>query len=417
MSERRLFSAFGIELEYMIVDSKRLSVRPIADRLLVDREGEPVSDLEFGAIAWSNELINHVVEFKTNGPALELFPLVLEFQKNITAANKRLVAFGAKLMPTAMHPWMNPAREKQLWFGESREIYDALDDVFDCSGHGWSNVQSMHLNLPFQGDDEFGKLHAAVRLLLPLLPAIAASSPLFDSKRADHLDARLHFYEHNCDRIPSITAGIIPEAVFKISEYQESILAPMFKDLAAVDGEGLLQSEFINSRGAIPRFDRSSLEIRLIDVQECVRADLAIAALVIDVLRLLVGETFTTTVQQQSLSSDSLRTLLHSTIQLGERAVIEDSDYLAHFGMGTGNGCCTAQDVWQYLLDQTKQRSDPSASAMLGELRSTAEQIVNAGTLASRIVKACGEDYSPANLKSVYMRLCECLAENELFCP
>lgn len=417
MSERRLFSAFGIELEYMIVDSKRLNVRPIADRLLVDREGEPVSDLEFGAIAWSNELINHVVEFKTNGPATEWAPLIDEFQKNIAAANKRLAAFGARLMPTAMHPWMNPAREMQLWFGDAREIYDALDAVFDCSGHGWCNVQSMHLNLPFQGDDEFGRLHAAVRLLLPLLPALAASSPLFDSKRADLLDARLHFYEHNCDRIPSITAGIIPEAVFKIAEYQESILEPMFKDLAAVDSEGLLQDEFINSRGAIPRFGRSSLEIRLIDVQECVLADLSIAALVIDVLRLLVEETFTSTAQQQSVSSDPLRELLHSTIQSGERAVIEEGGYLAHFGMRPSQSRCTAQEVWQHLLAQTKQRSDTSAGASNGVLRSTAEQIVNAGTLASRIVRACGEDYSPAHLKSVYSRLCDSLAENKIFCP
>ena len=41
------------------------------------------------------------------------------------------------------------------------------------------------LNLPFSSDEEFGRLHAAIRLLLPLLPALAASSPLVEVYRAN----------------------------------------------------------------------------------------------------------------------------------------------------------------------------------------------------------------------------------------
>jgi glutamate---cysteine ligase / carboxylate-amine ligase len=176
VSTLSLFEAVGVELEYMIVDSKRLNVRTIADRLLVDRDGDPVPDLEFGPIAWSNELVNHVVEFKTNGPAKTLDGLDEAFQQNVTAANKRLATFGARLMPTAMHPWMDPNREKQLWLGESAEIYKTFDTIFDCSGHGWANLQSTHINLPFSGDDEFGRLHAAIRILLPLLPGFVPHS-------------------------------------------------------------------------------------------------------------------------------------------------------------------------------------------------------------------------------------------------
>ena len=83
-------------------------------------------------------------------------------------------------MPTGMHPWMDPAREFELWPHGDREIYAAFDRIFDCRGHGWANLQSMHLNLPFADDDEFGRLHAAIRALLPLLPALAASSPFAD---------------------------------------------------------------------------------------------------------------------------------------------------------------------------------------------------------------------------------------------
>ena len=84
-------------------------------------------------------------------------------------------------MPSGMHPWMQPARETRLWPHESGPIHRAYDALFDCRRHGWANLQSMHVNLPFgedlTPDGEFARLHAAVRLVLPLLPALAASTP------------------------------------------------------------------------------------------------------------------------------------------------------------------------------------------------------------------------------------------------
>ena len=56
----------------------------------------------------------------------------------------------------------------------------AFDRIFSCQGHGWANLQSMHINLPFADDAEFGRLHAAIRFLLPLLPGLTASSPVMD---------------------------------------------------------------------------------------------------------------------------------------------------------------------------------------------------------------------------------------------
>ena len=58
----------------------------------------------------------------------------------------------------------------------------------------------------------------------------------------------------------------------------------MFADIAPYDPAGVLQHEFLNSRGAIARFDRSAIEIRVLDVQECPQADTAIAALMAAVL-------------------------------------------------------------------------------------------------------------------------------------
>ncbi len=63
-----LFQAFGVELEYMIVDAKSLDVRPITDRVLQAVAGEITSDFVDGEITWSNELTAHVIEVKTTDP-------------------------------------------------------------------------------------------------------------------------------------------------------------------------------------------------------------------------------------------------------------------------------------------------------------------------------------------------------------
>ena len=44
---------------------------------------------------------------------------------------------------------MHPETEMQLWQHNYSKIYALYNRIFDCRGHGWSNVQSMHINLPF----------------------------------------------------------------------------------------------------------------------------------------------------------------------------------------------------------------------------------------------------------------------------
>src|SRR5690606_30349750 len=125
--------------------------------------------------------------------------------------------------------------------------------IFDCRGHGWANLQSVHLNLPFANDDQFGRLHAAIRLLLPLLPALAASSPLIESRRSGLLDTRLDVYRSNAARIPSVSGQVIPEPVYTRSDYDREILQRMYRDVAPFDPDGTLQHEWLNARGAIAR--------------------------------------------------------------------------------------------------------------------------------------------------------------------
>src|SRR5262245_26041741 len=67
-----LFAGYGVELEYMIVDAESLDVRPLADRLLAAAAGHLTGEYEAGDAAWSNELVAHLIEIKTNGPVARM---------------------------------------------------------------------------------------------------------------------------------------------------------------------------------------------------------------------------------------------------------------------------------------------------------------------------------------------------------
>jgi hypothetical protein len=150
-----LFEGFGIELEYAIVDVETLDVYPFADALLKSAGDGDDSEIALGPLVWCNELVLHVVEFKTNGPAPALSSLADTFNDHISRANAYLEPMGARLMPTGMHPWMDPDKEMRLWPFEANRIYETYHRIFNCRGHGWANLQSAHLNLPFADDVEF----------------------------------------------------------------------------------------------------------------------------------------------------------------------------------------------------------------------------------------------------------------------
>ncbi len=406
----QLFEATGVELEYMIVDRETCNVRPIADSLIYDAIGTYESEVEKGRISWSNELALHVIELKTNGPARDISTLHEDFQQQVAEINALLETHNARLMPTAMHPWMNSDREMKLWPHEYNPVYEAYNRIFDCRGHGWANVQSTHINLPFADDEEFEKLHAAVRILLPILPGIAASSPIADLKRTNFADYRLEAYRTNSQRVPSVTGHIIPEAVFSEREYSEYIFERMYRDIAPLDTEGLLQEEWLNSRGAIPRFDRGSIEIRVLDIQECPLADMAVVRIIVDTIKALVDERWAPIASQKSWSEITLKEMLLSVMREGEEALIHSEEYTNLFGLTTTEPISTGR-LWRHIFDQLYGRDAIDSDPVLQCL----DQLIKAGTLSHRILKALPNDWEKEDVQAVYHELCDCLDDGRLF--
>ena len=403
MSNYPIFSVMGLEIEYMLVDKVSLNVQPKSDVLLKALAGKQVNEVILGDIALSNELVLHVIELKNNGPKPPDAPIAQQFQNAILQLQPLLDEHHLQLLPTGAHPWMNPLTETQRWPHGNKSIYQQYDAIFNCQGHGWSNLQSMHVNLPFANDDEFCQLHNTIRLLLPLLPALAASSPFLDGKKMPLLDARLHFYGQNQQRIPSISGDIIPEFITSEAQYKQQILHPMYDDIRPLDPNGILQHEWLNSRAAIPKFDYKAIEIRILDSQECVNADIAIAQTILALLKHWRDNRPQHTIKK-ICPTKPLKTIYTDSIKEGLSVCIEDKDLLEQWQLPRKTPL-TLKAVWSLLIEQISTQLDHRTQLAL-------EQILSQGNLSERILSACQGDFSKQRITHVYRRLGDCLVNN-----
>lgn len=404
MPNYTLFSVLGIEIEYMLVDKVSLDVQPKSDVLLEALAGHQANSVELGDIELSNELVMHVIELKNNGPRSPTEPIAAHFQQAILQLQPLLEQHHLQLLPTGAHPWMNPLTETIRWPHGNQSIYQQYDTIFNCEGHGWANLQSMHINLPFANDEEFAQLHSVVRILLPLLPALAASTPIIERQLTGYQDTRLVYYEKNQQKIPSISGDIIPEVSASAAHYQEKILAPMYRDISPFDPEKILQYEWLNSRGAIPKFDYHALEIRLVDTQECVHADIAIARVVYALLK--YWHETSEHHHHRPCPTKMLKAIYDKTLTTGLSTPIEHTELLTQWHLPKRTQ--TIRDAWSTLIERVSHTLDhPSQRAL--------EHILHHGNLSERIINASQKDLSRTNLQRIYQNLADCLLKNQLF--
>lgn len=403
-----LFERFGIELEYMIVDKTTLDILPITDRLFHDLTGSYTDEVDCGDIAYCNELALHVFEMRNGTPAQSILDLPIPFQAHVNKVNLALSKHHAMLLPTGAHPWMNPKREMKLWPHGDDSIYRAYDKIFDCSGHGWSNLQSAHLNLPFCGDEEFYNLHAAIRFLLPIMPALSASTPVLEERFSGKMNHRLDTYKYNHKKIPHITGDVIPEIITSESDYREKILKPMYQAISLHDTEELLQEEWLNSRGAIARFCRNTIEIRILDTQETPIADCAIASALVFVLKKIIAQDWGSLETIKQFPQESLVHLFNSCIDSAEDTEIEDLNYLSALGLSHP---MKASEVWNQLLSEYIQLDESKP------FREPLQSILTKGSLARRISNEYQANPTKSGLKKIYQDLANCLENGSLYQP
>lgn len=394
------FGVVGLELEYPVVGPD-LSIRCRVEDLFRTLHGRPTSDVELGPVAFSNELAAHVFELKTREPQASLGAAEEMLAEGVSRANEVLERqWGERLLPTGMHPFMTPD-ETRLWPRAGRKIYQAYAAVFDLRGHGWLNVQSCHLNFPFGTEEETMRLHTAALCLLPYLPALAASSPVLEGRLGPAVDNRLVFYRGNQARIPEAAGRVVPEHVSSYKEYRRVVLEPIYRKLRQIPEAERLRHEWVNSRGAILRFWRSALEVRVLDVQECPKMDVALAVFVRGALKALVRrlEHNELTVPPQDVLVDDLSRVVDD----GTAARVA-APHLSAEGR-------SVREILTDLLGAAENETPAAERSYLPLV----EARLTGGNLSERIrrrVEAVAEEQRTETIREVYEELAGCLASN-----
>ncbi len=398
----RLFEVTGIEVEYAVV-GERLGPRPLVAAAFGAMNGRPTSELKSGRAEFSHEFAAHQFEVRTADPQ----PNLTDTERILLAGIQRLTRvlrdrFGARLLPTGMHPFLHP-RSARLWPHRRAGIFETYARLFPVRTHGFMNVQAVHVNLPFgRTEEQTVALHNAICCLLPYLPALAASSPVYEGHLGPCVDNRLAFIRTMQDRIPAVTGRVIPEYMESFHQYRREILGPIRSALRRRPWAWRLKPEWVNSRGAILRFHRRAIEIRVLDVQECVKADIAIAAFVRGALRWLVNA-----IQADELEPPPHRILVRDfgrVVTAGRAARVR----APHLHASTGD--IPAQRALEVLFEHARPE--------LSGYRRLLEDRIEHGTLSERIAQAVRRrakgrrDLRPA-IEEVYSELADSLEHNQ----
>ncbi len=259
------------------------------DKIIKDFRGRIVNFVEKERFTFGKELQMHVMELKPNQP----FESPVEFEETMQEAVQTLTEFlerryHAHLLGMGMHPLLK-LEETGVWPHRHRQIYHYYSKVFNLTQHGWLNIQSFQLNLPYLNEKEAILMHNALAELCAFLPAVSASSPIYEGKLGRYVDNRLYFYMLNQKEVPSVTGNVIPEYVSSFKQYREEIIGRYSRDLIKAGVDSCLPyRDWVNSRGAIFRFDRRAVEVRVMDEQECVKADVALSCFIRAVLKSLI---------------------------------------------------------------------------------------------------------------------------------
>jgi hypothetical protein len=270
----------GTEHEYSL-NSRSLQPRPESDRILGELSGPGSSEAPFGGVTLTKELQKTVIEFVPDHPA----ETIRELEGMVTDGTASFFRrFGDRycLLGLGMHPSLRLS-QTAVWDSDEQEYYAAYDRIFGLSQHGWLNIQSLQVNLSYNGEGTMVGSFNALRSLLPYLAAVSAASPFVEGMPSGSMDSRLLFYRENQRQIPSICHDIVPEPLGSRAQYL-SWLDEMYRALRE-RGEPSLCQEWVASYGVIIRFSRPCVELKVMDEQECVRSDMALCAFIRALLR------------------------------------------------------------------------------------------------------------------------------------
>lgn len=391
----------------MIVDRSTLELKPIISELLssLDEEGEQKTAAG-KCLKWKPGYQPHIFRICSASPQTNLNTLEHAIADELRIVNRLLAEFGAMLLPGGMHPLTDPFKVA------TPPVTDPLgqlqERLFDTKGHSWVNLNRTYVELPYQSEEMLQRLQAAIRIVLPIIPALSASSPIVEGGNTGKTDNALRYARARYSRFPGIAGQLIPEPYFSERKYTEMVLDKIRHQLEPVDPQGLIHPAQINFRSAIPDFQGKRMILQIMEPQECVAADMAIVRLVTEAIRFFLEEKTIRFEEQMEARMEILCGILEDVMVSGRNTEVFSSEYLAFFGL---DEVCTVGNIWQHLFQ--KLSNDPLRPLAMYEHELSV--ILEQGSLSERILTVVGEKPGTEELVFMWRRLIDCLEQNRLF--
>jgi len=384
----------GPEHEFSLVNQE-LKVLPIADKIIKDYCGKIINFIELPSFTFGKEMQLHVIEVKANSPFKSPVQFEETMQNGVSTLSQIVNKQGALLLGTGMHPLLK-LEETAIWPHYHRKIYQEYAKIFNLNQHGWLNIQSFHLNLPYRKEADGIQTHNLLANLCAYLPAITASSPIYEGKAGPDVDNRLRFYKINQREISSVAGEVIPEYADSFSQYKHGVIGRYSEDLAkAGAGKTLLSREWVNSRGVIFRFDRSALEVRVMDEQECIKSDVALSCFVRATLRGLIA------LKAELLPHDLLVKDFNAVVREGLNAQVLNPN------------CKTARQVCQRYFNLALEYADEEEKRYLWIIKKRLENGSLSELIRGRVLRRAEKTDFHQAVINVYSTLIKCLSDNE----
>jgi gamma-glutamyl:cysteine ligase YbdK (ATP-grasp superfamily) len=353
--------------------------------------------VEQEGFTFGKELQLHVIELKANEPFRSPEAFEETMQKGVTFLSGITEKYGALLLGTGMHPLLR-LDETGYWPHRHRKIYEEYARIFNLKQHGWLNIQSFHLNLPYANEDDGVQLHNQLANLCSYLPAISASSPIYEARAGPYVDNRLWFYKTNQVEVPSVAGDVVPEYTASFKQYMGDVIGRFSEDLSkAGAGKTLLFKEWVNSRGVIFRFDRAALEIRVIDEQECVKSDVALSCFIRAALRGMMEQ------QAELLAHDLLVSDFNSIVSDGLDAMV-----LHPAGK-------MSREVCRHFFKLASENATADEERYLWLVKKRIEEGNLSELIRDRVLRRAQKTDFPEAVRDVYSTLIKCLVDNQPF--
>ena len=382
----------GPEHEFCLVDSE-LKPLPIVEEVINEYYTKLASFLYLPNSAFRKEFPSQIVELKARKPFKSPELLEETMQKAILSFLDFLKKkYDAQLLGTGMHPLLGL---EETSVREHDIIAQELGKVFPLKRHGWLNIQSFQINLPYSSEQEAVTLYNMLAQLCTYLPAISAASPICEGQLTPYDDFRLVSYKSKSVEFPSVTGDVIPEYISSFSQFEKEVSDVYSRDLTNAGVSVGDFEEYVNQRGLVFKFKRNALEVRVIDEQECIRSDVALSCFVRSAIR--------------GLTASDNDVLPHQVLVNDYNSIVKDG-----LGAETLNPLGKdAKHICQYFLNLAYKYADENEKRYLWII----QKRINEGNLSKLIRKRVQNRAQKTTLKeaiiSIYSKLAECVSKNQ----